>query len=46
MQQTRGEYEDYLEANEKAEAEIRLLKEELQMLEDSLRGHKCVQVHV
>ena len=46
VHQTRAEYEDYLEANEKVDAEIRLLKEELQMLEDCLRGHKCVQVHV
>lgn len=46
VQQTRAEYEDFLEANENLDAEIRRLKEERQMLEDALKGHKCLlQIH-
>lgn len=41
VQQTRGEYDNYLEANEILDAEVRHLKEERQMLEDILKGHTC-----
>ncbi len=41
VQQTRVEYDDYLEANEELDAEVRRLKEERQMLEDVLKGHTC-----
>lgn len=48
VQQTRGEYDNYLDANESLEAEIRHLKEEQEMLEDILKGHTCtlkLQIH-
>ena len=46
VQQTRAEYDDYLEANENLDTEIRRLKEERQMLEEALKGHKCMlQIH-
>lgn len=41
VQQTRSEYDIFLEANENLESEIRHLKEERQMLEDILKGHTC-----
>lgn len=41
VQETRAEYDEYLEMNENLDAEIRKLKEERQMLEEALRGHKC-----
>lgn len=41
VQQTRAEYDEYLEINENLDVEIRRLKEERQMLEDILNGHKC-----
>lgn len=45
VQQTRAEYNNFLEANETLEAEIRHLKEERQMLEDVLKGHVCTLKH-
>ena len=42
VQQTRAEYDDYLEINENLDAEVRRLKEERQMLEEALKGHSCV----
>ena len=42
VQQTRAEYEDYLEANESLEAEIRKLMEEKAMLQELLDNHNCV----
>jgi cell division protein FtsB len=41
VQQTRSEYDCYVEANETLDAQIRRLKEERQMLEDILKGHTC-----
>ena len=42
VQQTRAEYEDYLEANESLEVEIRKLMEEKAMLQELLDNHNCV----
>lgn len=42
VQETRAEYDECLEANEKLDAEIRLLKDERQMLENALKSHKCL----
>ena len=42
VQETRAEYDDYLEANENLDAQIRRLKEERQMLADILKEHQCV----
>lgn len=41
MQQTRAEFECYMDMNEALDADIRRLKEEKQMLEEVLNEHKC-----
>ena len=42
VQQTKAEYEHYLEANELLEAEIRKLTEEKVMLQELLHNHACI----
>lgn len=43
MHHVRVEYEEYLEANEALEKEIRKLEEERDLLEQALKKHHCVQ---
>ena len=42
VQQIRAEYEDYLEANEELESQIRQLREEYHTLQEVLENHACV----
>lgn len=42
MQEIRAQYEDYLEANEELESQIRQLREEHRTLQQLLENHSCV----
>ena len=42
VQEIRGQYEDYLEANEELESQIRQLREEQRVLQELLENHSCV----
>lgn len=41
-QEIRAQYEDYLEANEELESQIRKLREEHRILQELLENHSCV----
>lgn len=41
-QEIRAQYEDYLEANEELESQIRKLREEHRILQELLESHSCV----
>ena len=41
VQQTRSEFDCYMDMNESLDADLRRLKEEKQMLEEILNEHKC-----
>lgn len=41
-QEIRAQYEDYLEANEELESQIRKLREEHRILQELLENHSCI----
>lgn len=41
-QEIRAQYEDYLEANEELESQIKALREEYRNLQELLENHPCI----